>query len=122
MLEDRLRAHPLISHCMVVGDRQPFIAALVTLDAESLPGWLTAHGKPAELPMAAVVEDPDVLAAVQAAVDDANKAVSHAEAIKKFSILTEDFTEASGQLTPTLKLRRGVVLQEFAAQVDELYH
>jgi long-chain acyl-CoA synthetase len=121
VLEDRLRAHPLISHCMVVGDNRPFIAALVTLDAEALPGWLASHGKPADMPMADVVADPDVLAAVQAAVDDANKAVSHAEAIKKFSLLTEDFTEASGQLTPTLKLRRGVVLQEFAGQVDELY-
>jgi len=121
VLEDRLRAHQLISHCMVVGDRQPFIAALVTLDAESLPGWLTAHGKPADLPPAAVVEDPEVLAAVQAAVDDANKAVSHAEAIKKFSLLTEDFTESSGQLTPTMKLRRGVVMERFAAEIDAIY-
>jgi long-chain acyl-CoA synthetase len=121
VLEDRLRAHALISHCMVVGDRQPFIAALVTLDAEALPGWLAAHGKLADLPMADIVADPDVLAAIQAAVDDANKAVSHAEAIKKFSLLSEDFAEASGQLTPTLKLRRTVVLEQFASEIAALY-
>ncbi len=120
VLEDRLRAHPLISQCMVVGDGQPFIAGLITLDAEALPGWLEAKGLPAR-PLAEASTDPQVLAEVQSAVDEANKAVSKPEAIKKFSILTVDFTEAGGQLTPKLSLKRSVVMKEFATEVDALY-
>ena len=99
VLEDRLRAHPLVSQCIVVGDQKPFIAALVTLDAEMLPTWLANNGKPA-MDVAAAAADPDVRAAIQAAVDDANKAVSKAEAIRKFDILADDFTEDNGYLTP----------------------
>ncbi|MCU0265851.1 MAG: AMP-dependent synthetase/ligase [Actinomycetia bacterium] len=121
VLEDRLRAHALVSQCMVVGDNQPYIACLITLDRESLPAWLKTHGKPEDMPIEQVVADPDVTAAIQGAVDDANKAVSNAEAIKKFNILTEDFTEEGGQLTPTLKLKRGVVMAEFKDAVDALY-
>lgn len=120
VLEDRLRAHPLVSQCMVVGDNQPFIGALITLDEEALPTWLKIKGKP-EAPAADLVHDPDVVAEIQAAVDEANKAVSHAEAIKKFRILPVDFTEEGGQLTPSLKLKRAVVLKEFGAEVDALY-
>jgi len=121
VLEDRLRAHPLISQCMVVGDNQPFIAALVTLDRESLPAWLTAHGKPADTPAEQLSADPEVTAAIQAAVDEANLAVSKAEAIKKFTILADDFTEEGGQLTPTLKLKRSVVMADFKEAVEDLY-
>ena len=113
MLEDRLRAHRLVSQCMVVGDAQPYIACLVTLDEEALPAWLEQHGKPA-MSVAEAAEDPDVIAEIQAAVDDANKAVSKAEAIKKFKILPVDWTEESGALTPSLKLKRGVVMKEHA--------
>jgi long-chain acyl-CoA synthetase len=120
VLEDRLRAHRLVSQCMVVGDAQPYIACLVTLDEEALPAWLEQQGK-AALPLAEAVADPDVLAEVQRAVDDANKAVSKAEAIKKFKILAMDFTEENGALTPSLKLKRNVVMKEYAGDVDALY-
>ena len=120
VLEDRLRAHRLVSQCMVVGDAQPYIACLITLDEESLPAWLDQHGKPpATLAEAAV--DPHVIAEIQAAVDDANKAVSRAEAIKKFKILSVEWTEETGALTPSLKLKRGVVMKEHATEVDSLY-
>ncbi|MGH3796355.1 MAG: AMP-dependent synthetase/ligase [Pseudonocardiaceae bacterium] len=121
VLEDRIRAHRLISQCMVVGDRQPFIAALVTLDAEAIPAWSAEHGKPANITAADLTEDKDLLADVQRAVDEANKAVSKAEAIRKFRVLPVDFTEDGGQLTPTLKLKRTVVAKDFAADIDALY-
>ena len=121
MLEDRIRAHPLVSQCMVVGDNKPYIACLVTLDAEAAPAWLAAQGRPADTPVAALVDDPAVLAAIQAAVDDANLAVSKAEAIKRFTVLPVDFTEEGGELTPTMKLRRGVVLEAYADAVSGLY-
>ena len=121
VLEDRLRSNPLISQCMVVGDAKPFIACLVTLDADALPFWLKSHGKPEATPLADLIDDAEVRAAIQEAVDDANKAVSHAEAIKKFAILPCDFTEEDGQLTPSLKLKRAVVMKEFATEVEALY-
>jgi long-chain acyl-CoA synthetase len=121
VLEDRLRAHALISQCIVVGDQRPFIGALITLDEEALPGWLAAKGKPAGTPLADLVDDPDVKAELDAAVADANKAVSSAEAIKKYRVLTTDFTEENGMLTPSLKLKRGVVLKEFGDEVESLY-
>jgi long-chain acyl-CoA synthetase len=105
---------------MVVGDAQPYIACLVTLDEEALPAWLEQQGKPA-MTVAEAAEDDAVRAAIQQAVDDANKAVSKAESIKRFSILGVDFTEDNGTLTPSLKLKRNVVLKEFAGDVDSLY-
>jgi long-chain acyl-CoA synthetase len=119
VLEDRLRAHPLISQCMVVGDQQPFIACLVTLDAEALGPWASAHGKSGDA--ASLASDPELLAEIQKGVDEANKAVSKAEAIRKFTILPVDWTEEGGQLTPSLKLKRSVVMKEFASEVDALY-
>ena len=121
VLEDRLRAHPLVSQCMVVGDNRPYIGALVTLDRESIPGWLAARGRPVDTALADLASDPQVLADVQAAVDDANKAVSKAEAIKRFVVLPVDFTEEGGQLTPTLKLKRASVLLDFDQAVESLY-
>jgi len=120
VLEDRLRAHRLVSQCMVVGDAQPYIACLVTLDEDALPAWLETHGK-AGLSLLEATEDADVIAEVQSAVDDANKAVSKAEAIKRFKILAVDWTEESGALTPSLKLKRNVVMKEYAGEVDALY-
>ena len=120
VLEDRLRANWLVSQCMVVGDAKPFIAALVTIDPEAFPAWAKQHNK-GDATVADLVEDPDLVAAIQHAVDDANKAVSHAEAIKKFRILPVDWTEEGGQITPSLKLKRGVVMKEFAADVEALY-
>ena len=121
VLEDRLRAHPLVSQTMVVGDNRPFIACLITLDGEALEFWKQQHGKPADATPADLAEDPDLIAELQAAVDDANKAVSRAESIRKFRILATDFTEASGHLTPSLKVKRSVVAKDFAREIEILY-
>ncbi|ABL82615.1 MULTISPECIES: AMP-dependent synthetase/ligase [unclassified Nocardioides] len=119
VLEDRLRAHVLIDQCMVVGDGQPFIAALVTIDRESFPAWAEAHGKSGSI--ASLVDDPDLRAEIAAAVEDANKAVSKAESIRKFTILPDEWTEEGGQLTPSLKIRRNVVMRELKDDVAALY-
>jgi long-chain acyl-CoA synthetase len=121
VLEDRLRAHPLISQVMVVGDNRPFIAALITLDPEPLEHWKKQHGKPAGATPADLATDPDLLAELQAAVDDANKAVSRAESIRKFVILPVDFTTDNGYITPSLKVKRAVVAKDFAAEIEKLY-
>ncbi len=121
VLEDRARAHWLISQCLVVGDQKPFIAALITIDPESYPTWLEKNGRPADTRLEDILDDPELRAEVQTAIDDANKAVSKAESIRKFVILGEDWTEAGGQLTPSLKLKRNVVHKEAADQIDSLY-
>jgi long-chain acyl-CoA synthetase len=121
VLEDRLRANPLVSQCMVVGDQKPFIAALVTIDEEAFPGWKSSHGKPADATVADLVDDPDLNADIQSAIDEANKAVSKAEAIKAFRILAEDWTVESGHLTPSLKVKRNVVLDDHADVVEQIY-
>ncbi|GLW57246.1 AMP-dependent synthetase/ligase [Kitasatospora phosalacinea] len=121
VIEDRIRAHAIIGEVMVVGDRKPFIACLVTVDDEFFPRWKALNGKPADATLDQLREDPDLLAAVQAAIDDGNQAVSHAEAVKKFHLLTTTFTEAGGHLTPSLKLKRNVVLKDFAAEIEGLY-
>ncbi|GAA8851562.1 AMP-dependent synthetase/ligase [Helicobacter pylori] len=120
VLEDRLRAHPLISQCLVVGDGKPFIAALVTIDEEMLPGWAANNGLGA-LTVEQARTNETVLAEIQGAVDEANKAVSKAESIRKFSILSEDFTEDNGTLTPSLKLKRNVIMRDFEEDVEALY-
>ncbi|MGZ4664155.1 MAG: AMP-dependent synthetase/ligase [Frankiaceae bacterium] len=121
VLEDRIRAHPLISQAMVVGDAKPFIGCLVTIDPEFFPKWKEDNGKPASASVSDLADDPDLRAAVQKAIDEANKAVSHAESIRKFSILPVDFTEEGGQMTPTLKLKRNIIMQQFAGDVEALY-
>ncbi|MGO1316007.1 MAG: AMP-dependent synthetase/ligase [Cellulomonadaceae bacterium] len=119
-LEDRVRAHALVSQCVVVGDGRHFIAALITLDPEALPGWLAARSKP-ELSVAEALADPDVLASIDTAIARANKAVSRAESIRKFTILDTDFTVENGYLTPSLKVKRALVLADHAGEVDALY-
>ena len=121
VLEDRLRAHPLVSQCMVVGDQKPYIACLITIDAEAVGPWLATKGRPAETPVDDLTEDPELLAELQGAVDAANKAVSKAEAIRRFSVLPVDWTEEGGQMTPSLKLKRAVVMKDFAGDVEKLY-
>jgi long-chain acyl-CoA synthetase len=121
VLEDRARAHWLVGQTLVVGDNKPFIAALVTIDPEAFPQWLSKTGRPDTTQLADVVDDPDLRAEVQSAIDDANRAVSHAEAIKKFAILPGDWTEEGGQITPSLKLKRNVVQAECAAEISMLY-
>ena len=118
-LEDPIRAHPLVSQCMVVGDGKPFIGALITLDEEALVGWAEQHNL--DPSSDDLDRNPDVRAAIQKAVDDANATVSQAESIRKFRILPVDWTEESGHLTPSLKLRRSVVMRDFADEVEALY-
>lgn len=120
VLEDRLRAHPIISQCLVVGDGKPFIGALVTLDEEMLPGWAANNGL-GSLTVEQARTNETVLAEIQGAVDEANKAVSKAESIRKFSILEEDFTEDNGTLTPSMKLKRNVIMRDFEDEVESLY-
>jgi len=120
VLEDRLRGHPVVSQVVVVGDGRPFIGALVTLDQEMLSGWLSSHGLP-QMDAAAAAVHAAVIAAVERAAERANEAVSRAESIRKVRILTIDFTEANGYLTPSLKVKRGAVLRDFAAEIDALY-
>ncbi|CAB4754405.1 unannotated protein [freshwater metagenome] len=120
VLEDRLRAHPLISQCMVVGDNQPFIASLITIDQDALKTWVAANKKEGAS-LADLTNDPDLIAVVQTAVDEANKAVSRAESIRKFKILPTDFTIASGQLTAKLSLKRHVIGKEFASEIAALF-
>ncbi|OKL49335.1 AMP-dependent synthetase/ligase [Boudabousia marimammalium] len=119
-LEDALRGHPLISQVVVVGDKRPFIAALITLDAEMLPGWLRNHNLP-NLDPGRAARHPDVLAALDRAVARANTQVSRAESIRKIRVLTTDFTEDNGLLTPSLKVKRERVLATFKQEIDDLY-
>ncbi len=121
VLEDRLRANPLVSQCVVIGDQRPFIAALVTIDEDAFPAWLQAHGRPAGTKVADLRDDADLCADVQHAVDEANRAVSRAEAIKVFRILPGDFTEANGVLTPSLKVKRDVVARNYADEISAIY-
>ena len=120
VLEDRLRAHPLVSQCIVVGDNQPFIAALVTIDQDALKGWVVNNKKDGAS-INELINDPDLIAVVQTAVDEANKAVSKAESIRKFTILPVDFTIAGGHLTAKLSVKRHVVAKEFAQEIDALF-
>jgi long-chain acyl-CoA synthetase len=120
-LEDRLRSHLIIGQCMVVGDGRPFVGVLVTIDPEAFGPWKERHGKPAGATVADLREDPDLVASVQHAVDDANKAVSRAESIRKFRILDSDFTQERGQLSAKLGIRRAVLAREFAGEIEALY-
>ncbi len=120
VLEDRLRAHPLVSQCVVVGDGRPYISVLVTLDQEALPGILASHGiAPASLEDLA--HNADVRALVQQAINTANEAVSNSEAIKKFEILPLDLTIENGYLTPKLSIKRHVINVDFADTINSLY-
>lgn len=119
-LEDRLRGHPIVSQVVVVGDQRPFIGALITLDEEMLPGWLKARGLP-PMDVATAAANQEVLTALDRAVNRANESVSRAESIRKFEVLTTDFSESNGYLTPSLKVKRAVVLKDFASTIDHLY-
>ena len=120
VLEDRLRGHPLVSQVLVIGDGEPFISALVTLDAEMLPGWLHNHGLP-EMSVVEASTNPQVLAALDRAVARTNRAVSRAESIRAFRVLTNDFTQANGLLTPSLKVKRNQVMKEYAGTIADIY-
>ncbi|MFV2196161.1 AMP-dependent synthetase/ligase [Nocardiopsis sp. LOL_012] len=119
VLEDRIRANALVSQCMVVGDNRKFIAALVTIDPDSFEQWREANGKSGQI--ADLTEDPDLNAEIQKAVDNANRAVSKAEGIKKFRILSSDFTEENGALTASLKVKRHVVNKTWSQEIEDIY-
>ncbi len=119
VLEDRIRQHPLVSQCMVVGDGKPFIAALVTIDPETIGDWAEKHGKANE--MSVLVDDKDLIAEIQNAINDANTSVSKAEGIKKFTILPTDWTQENGELSLKLSLRRHIVMEKHEADVEALY-
>lgn len=119
-LEDWLRAHPLIGQCLVLGDNRPYVTALLTLEPDGLAHWCQMRKKE-HLTREELVTDEDLLAALQRAVDEANRLVSRAESIRRFRVLPGSFTEASGQLTPSLKVRRAAVIEDFAAEIEELY-
>ncbi|GAA2847895.1 AMP-dependent synthetase/ligase [Microbacterium arabinogalactanolyticum] len=121
VLEDPIRANPIVGQVVVVGDQKPFIAALVTLDTEMLPTWLANNGLPADMSLADAAKNPAVHAEVQRAIDHANKSVSRAESIRKFTILPVEWTEASGHLTPKMSIKRNVILADFADQIAEIY-
>ncbi|WP_167102055.1 long-chain fatty acid--CoA ligase [Mycobacterium sp. DL592] len=121
VLEDALRAHPLISQAMAVGDKQPFIGALIAIDPEAFDVWKQHHGKAAEASVGDLREDPDLVGEIELAIKDANQHVSHAESIRKFRILPCDFTVLTGELTPTLKVKRNVVAEKFADEIDAIY-
>jgi long-chain acyl-CoA synthetase len=120
VIEDRIRAHALVAECIVVGDARPFVAALLTVDEEFLPRWARENGK-SGLTREALLADPALLAELQAAVDLGNAEVSRAESVRKFRVLATQFTEESGHLTPSLKLKRNVVAKDFATEIDDLY-
>ncbi|MRH30212.1 AMP-binding protein [Microbacterium sp. SYP-A9085] len=121
ILEDPIRANPVVGQVVVVGDQRPFIAALVTLDTEMLPTWLANNGLPADMSLEDAARNPQVHAEVQRAVDEANALVSRAESIRTFTILPTEWTEASGHLTPKMSIKRNVIMQDFAADVDGIY-
>jgi long-chain acyl-CoA synthetase len=121
VLEDQLRSHPLISQALVVGDAKPFIGALITIDPEAFVGWKERNSKPASSSVGDLATDPDLVAEIDAAVKQANLSVSNAESIRKFRILPVDFTEDTGELTPTLKVKRNVVAEKFASDIEAIY-
>ncbi|MEG2578698.1 MAG: AMP-binding protein, partial [Glutamicibacter sp.] len=121
LLEDQIRADALVSQCVVIGEGRSFIAALVTLDPEALPGWLARHQMDQNLSLDELSTHPKVLETVQAVIDKANTSVSKAEAIKSFRVVPADFTEETGHLTPSMKIKRAVVLKDYEAVIEGIY-
>jgi len=121
-IEERIRTHPLISQAVVIGDKERFVAALITLDEEAVTRWATGQGRAAGQDTPGVLrDDPALRAEVQHAIDDANAPISRAESVREFVILPEDFTEAGGTLTPSLKIKRNVVVERYAADIARMY-
>ncbi|WP_069174490.1 AMP-dependent synthetase/ligase [Streptomyces griseus] len=119
-LEDWLRAHPLVSQCIVVGDNRPFVSALITLEPDGLAHWRRMRKKEG-VPLSELVRDEELRSTLQRAVDEANRLVSRAESIRTFTVLPKDFTEESGHLTPSLKLKRDAITRDFAEEIEALY-
>jgi long-chain acyl-CoA synthetase len=121
VIEDRISAHPLVGQSLVVGDGQKYVAALITIDVDYFAYWKTTAGKPETATVADLADDADLTAEIQKAVDDGNLAVSTAESVRKFRILDTEFNPENGYLTPSLKLKRNVIMKDFASEVDALY-
>ncbi|BBC35727.1 AMP-binding enzyme [Streptomyces graminofaciens] len=119
-LENWLRSHPLIAHAMVIGDRRPYVTALLTLDPEGITHWRQMNGKHG-VPPELIADDPELLTVLQRAVDEANRLVSRPESIRRFTVVPGGFTEEAGHLTPSMKLRREVVEEAFAEEIEGLY-
>lgn len=120
-LEDPIRANPIVGQVVVVGDQKPFISALVTLDSEMLPTWLSNNDEDSSMSLADAAQHPKVIAEVQRAVDAANSRVSRAESVRKFTILATEFSEASGHLTPKMSIKRHVITADFADVIEGMY-
>jgi long-chain acyl-CoA synthetase len=121
VIEDRIAAHPLVGQALVVGDGQKYIAALITIDADYFAYWKSTTGKDANASVSDLVNDPELNAEVQKAVDEGNLAVSTAESVRKFRILDTEFNPENGYLTPSLKLKRNIIMKDFANEVESLY-
>jgi long-chain acyl-CoA synthetase len=121
ILEDRLRGHPLVSQCLVVADQRPFVAALITLDAEMLPVWLKLHGQDPDLNVQQARANPVVLESLRKGVERVNSNVSRAESIRKFLVLASDWTEDNAYLTPSQKMKRQDITRDFAPEIEQLY-
>src|SRR5699024_9676523 len=119
-LEDQPRAHPLVSQCVVIGDQKPFVSAILTLDAEMLGTWLANNSLP-EMTVAEAARNETIRAELQTVVDSANQSVSRAESIRAFEVIDSDFTEENGYLTPSLKLKRNVVVKDLAPIIEKIY-
>ncbi|MFE6845670.1 AMP-dependent synthetase/ligase [Streptomyces sp. NPDC057686] len=119
-LEDWLRAHPLVGQCMVIGDNRPYVVAVITLEPEGLAHWRQMRKK-TTTPMRELVQDEELRADLQRAVDEANRLVSRAESIRRFAVLPGEFTEARGQLTPSLKLKRAAIARDYEREIEDLY-
>ena len=120
-LEDQIRSDAIISQVMVVGDNRPFVAALVTLDGETIGGWLKQQGISEDTPLEELAQHPKVKEHVQKVINKANQSVSKAESVRAFRIAPVDFTVESGQMTPSMKLKRNVVMEDFKDLVEEIY-
>jgi long-chain acyl-CoA synthetase len=120
-LEDPLRASPIISQAVVIGDQRPFVSVLISLDPEMLPVWLSNNGEKSDLTLAQAANNQRVLQEIQKAIDEVNETVSNAEAIKKFAVIETELTEDSGHLTPSMKIKRESVARDFAPIIDEIY-
>jgi long-chain acyl-CoA synthetase len=121
VIEDRIAAHPLVAQALVVGDGQKYVAALITVDADYFGYWKTTVGKSEDATVADLAEDPDLQAEIQRAIDEGNQAVSTAESVRRFRVLDTEFNPENGYLTPSLKLKRNVIMKDFAEEVDSLY-
>ncbi|RRS02004.1 AMP-dependent synthetase/ligase [Glycomyces terrestris] len=120
-LEKILDAHPLIAYALVVGEARPYIGCLISIDGDILPDWLSRHGKDPATPIADLVEDPELLAELQEKVDEANATVSRAEQIKRFRVIPVELSEDAGEITPSVKVKRHVVMEKYSSEVNALY-